>query len=226
MIESIINAIANGLVTFILEKRREKREDKKEQNDIFKERPELAIVEFRDYIARPGYGIKENCDIDLFVAHLDCINLMSEVSAIYHGEDAKQDEWCCVIYTLKNVGKTDISSLDIISMHKTDICIFASTVAKKFLSEGIINYSICYDKRIRVSESVTLKVCYHKERIPYGMATANMALGLRDSNGNLWQQPLFAPRNKLYDSYIVKQAEYVRDLKIDETTKCFQKPYL
>ena len=151
MIESIINAIATGLVSLILEKRKEKRDDKKEQNRIFKERPELEIVEFKDYISRPGYGIKKNCDIDLFVAHMDSINLMSEGSAIYHNEDAKQEEWCCVIYTLKNVGKTDISSLDIISMYKKDKCIFSSTAAKKFISEEVINYSICYDKKYELA---------------------------------------------------------------------------
>ena len=226
MIESIINAIATGLVSLILEKRKEKRDDKKEQNRIFKERPELEIVEFKDYISRPGYGIKKNCDIDLFVAHMDSINLMSEGSAIYHNEDAKQEEWCCAIYTLKNVGKTDISSLDIISMYKKDTCIFSSTAAKKFISEEVINYSICYDKKIRVGESVTLKMCYHKERILCGMVTANMVLGLRDINGNCWQQPLFAPKEKLYDSYMVKRAEYVRDLQINETIKNLPGPYV
>lgn len=226
IIGAIIGAIATGLVTLVLEKRKERREDKKEQNNIFKERPELAIIEFRDYISRPGYGIKQKCDIDLFVAHIDGIDLKGGVSATYRSEDGNQDEWCCVIYTLKNVGKTDISVLNVISMYKKDTCIFASTVAGKFLSEGLINYSDCYDKKIRVGEVVTLKLCYHKERILCGMITANMVLGLQDSNGNCWQQPLFAPRDKLYDSYKVKRAEYVRDLKSDEAIECFQEPYL
>ena len=230
MVEAILGAVVGslttGLINLVFEKRKDKKECEKTRKDIFEKRPELAIVEFKDYISRPGYGIKKKCDIDLFVAHIAGIDLEGAVSAIYHKEDCNQDEWSCVIYTLKNVGKTDISVLNVISKYKKDTCIFPSMYMEEFVTNGCINYSDCYDRKVRVGETVTLKLCYHQARILAPFLSADMVLGFQDSNGHYWQQPLFAPLDKLYDSYSVEPEEYARELRNDEAIECFQKPYL
>lgn len=226
IIGAVIGSITTGLINLVFEKRKDKKENEKNQKNTFEKRPEMAIIEFKDYISRPGYGVKKKCDIDLFVAHIAGIDLDGVVSAIYHKEDGDQEEWSCVIYTLKNVGKTDISVLNVISTCKKDTCIFPSMYVKEFISNGCINYSNCYDRKIRVGDTITLKLCYHQKRIVGSFISANVVLGLRDSNGYDWQQPLFAPSEKIYDSYLVKTEEYVRDLRNDEAIECFRKPYL
>ena len=75
IISSVITSIITSLFTLKLETRKERREDEKdktkEQKKIYEKRPEMEIVEFRDYLSRPGYGINQKCDIELFVAHIE-----------------------------------------------------------------------------------------------------------------------------------------------------------
>lgn len=79
IIIAIISAVAGGIVTLLttlpLERRKEKREDrleaKKLQREAFQNRPEMQIVDFKDYIVRTSYGIKQKCDIELLVVHIE-----------------------------------------------------------------------------------------------------------------------------------------------------------
>ena len=118
IIIAIISAVAGGIVTLLttlaLDKRKEKREDrleaKKLQREAFQNRPEMQIVDFKDYIVRTGYGVKQKCDIELFVAHIETVTVEGKkkraiVRAHYKEEHLNPDEWCCVMYTLKNSGK-------------------------------------------------------------------------------------------------------------------------
>ena len=54
IISAITGAFAGGIVTLLLDKRKERREDKKEkQNEkkkIYDDRPELQIIEYKDYL--------------------------------------------------------------------------------------------------------------------------------------------------------------------------------
>lgn len=226
IISTIITAILTGLVGLCFEKRKEKhqeaKEKDKEKKEIFKMRPELKVIEYKDYSSRVGYGIKQKCDIELFVARIKEVNFDRGVTAVYHDEDFNQNEWCCFIYTLKNVGKTDISVLDTISNYKKDTCIFPCSIAAKCAAEGIINYSDCYDKKIRVDETVRLKLCYHKERIISSFTSSIMSFGLQDSNRHYWEQPFFSPYDKLYDSFEVESKDYFRNLRADEGAKLVQ----
>ena len=76
---AIISAVVGGIITLLLDRRKEMREDrleaKKVQREAFQNRPEMQIVDFKDYIARPGYGIRQKCDIDLFVARIDKVTI-------------------------------------------------------------------------------------------------------------------------------------------------------
>lgn len=127
IIIAIVSAVVGGIVTLlttlILDRRKERREDrleaKKIQREAFQNRPEMQIADFKDYIVRTGYGVKQKCDIELFVAHIDHVTVedrkkKSVVYAHYNDEHLNANEWCCVIYVLKNAGKTDISTLHMI----------------------------------------------------------------------------------------------------------------
>ncbi len=237
--EIVIGAVVGGfitlLTTWILERRKEKREDRKEEKkkreEIVQNRPEMAIVDFKDYIGRPGYGIKQKCDLEVFVAHIDNVTVTDEgkrgmVYAHYREEDFDTKKWCCVIYTFENKGKTDISLLDIICTYKKDTCIFPCRFALQLAREKVLNYRLCHDKKIRVGETITVKFCYHSECILAGMFSANMAIGMEDDNGGRWMQPLFTPQEKVYDSYKVSHKEYRDEVLVDKAEECFKKPQL
>lgn len=223
IIGAVIKGISGAVTTKIIDKNKEENE-KRER--IFENRPEMEIVDFKDYISRTGYGIKKKCDIELFVARIEKIDFERGLKAVYKNEDFNQDEWCCVIYTIKNTGKTDVSILDIISCDKKSTCIFPSANATDWASSGLINYSKRYDKKIHIGESITLKLCYHKECIVTGLFTASILIGLQDRNGRYWQQCLFAPSNKIQDSFSVEPKEYINDLRNDDAIKYFKDVYM
>lgn len=239
IIIAIVSAVAGGavtlLTTLLLDRRKEKREDrlasKKLQREVFQTRPEMQIVDFKDYISRTGYGIKQKCDIELFVAHIEKTTVEDKkkqviVRARYKKEHLNQGEWCCVMYTFKNVGKTDISTMDIIWHFQQSSCIFPADEARQWADGNLLNYSFCYDKKIRAGEGVTMKICYHKDAIILDMFSATISLGMIDDNGRYWTQPLFAPQDKLYDSRAITPKEYTEQTRIDVAKECFRKPWL
>lgn len=239
IIIAIISAVAGGIVTLLttlaLDKRKEKREDrleaKKLQREAFQNRPEMQIVDFKDYIVRTGYGVKQKCDIELFVAHIETVTVEGKkkraiVHAHYKEEHLNPDEWCCVIYALKNSGKTDISTTDIIWHFQQSSCIFPATEARQWAEGNLLNYSYCYDKKIRVGESISLRICYHKDSVIPGMFSAPVSFGMIDDNGRYWTQPLFAPQNKIYDSRAISPKEYIEQTRTILAEECFKKPWL
>lgn len=166
ILAAIINAAAGSVVTLIttlaLNRRKEKREDrlevKKQRREAFQNRPEMKIIDFKDYISRTGYGIKRKCDIELFVACIDHVTVEGKkrnavVNAHYKVGQLNSNEWCCVIYTLENAGKTDISTMDIIWNFQKSSCIFPMDTARQWAERNFLNYSYCYDKKIRAEKA-------------------------------------------------------------------------
>lgn len=239
IIIAIVSAVAGGIVTLFttlaLDRRKEKREDrleaKKSQREVFQNRPEMQIVDFKDYITRTGYGVKQKCDIGLFVARIENVTVEGKkknaiVNAHYKGEHLNPDEWCCVIYTLKNAGKTDISIMDIMWHFQQSSCIFPADEARQWAEGKLLKYSYCYDKKIRIGEMVSLKICYHKNVIIPGLVSATFSIGMIDDNGRYWVQPLFAPQNKVYDSRAISPKEYIEQTRTDIAEECFKNPWL
>lgn len=223
------------LTELIIEQCKEKRENRiearKEQKEIFRTRPEMSIIDYKNYIARVGYGIKRKCDIELFVARIENITITGQmkqdvVYAHYRKEDFNLDEWCCVVYTFKNVGKTAASSLDIICNYQKYICIFPCDRAQYWVADNALNYWYCYDKKIRVGETITVKFCYHKDRIITGMISPIISVCMEDDNGRYWTQPLFAPTDKVYDSRLISYKEYREKINTHKAEECFKKPWL
>ena len=244
ILSAIIGAFISGIISWIvsnkLQQRKEQREDtlaaQKERKEIFQARPEMDIVEYKDYLSRSGYGIKQKCDIEIFVAHIDHVSIEDNgkkgkkkreyVRAHFNPDDLDTHEWCCVIYTFKNVGKTDISTTDIICRYQKDTCIFPCALINEYIENNILNYSECYDRKIRSGETVSLKLCYHKDRVITGLLSAIITIGMQDDNGRYWQQPLFAPTDRIYDSRQVDWKEYRDNLLPDLAIECFKNPGL
>lgn len=201
------------------------------KDEVHHNRPEFDVVEYKDYLSRTNYGIKKPCDIELFVAHIQSVSVSGKknnpvVDAYYESEQFNPKEWCCVIYNLKNAGKTDINSLDIICTFMRDTCIFPTDDALWHAENHLLNYSECYDKKIRSGSSVTLKFCYHKDAIITGQFSSIIHIGMIDDNGRFWIQPLFAPENKIYPSRSVTAKEYNEEMDVHAAELCFANPGL
>lgn len=231
IISAITGAIAGGIVTLLLDKRKERREDKKEKQKekkkIYEDRPELQIVEYKEYISRLGHKLKKECDINVFMTKIEKVSVENDiVTAHYNKEFFSEDEWCCVIYHFKNVGKTDIRCISPICTYKKDTMLCNTSTTQMILEHGLLSYSTMYDRKIRVGESFTMKVCYHKDCIVTGTLSSIMVMGIEDCNGRFWEQPLFAPNNKIYETHRITYKEYKDDFLPDTAIECFKKPWL
>lgn len=231
IISVITGAFAGGIVTLFLDKRKERREDKKEkQNEkkkIYEDRPELQITEYKEYLNRPGHKLKRECDINVFMTKMEKVFVEDDIVTAHYNKDFfNEEEWCCVIYDFKNVGKTDIRCVSPICTYKKDTMLCSVTNAQMILEDGLLSYSTLYDRKVRVGESFTMRICYHKDCIVAGMMSSIMVMGIEDCNNRLWEQPLFAPNNKIYETYRITNEEYKADFLLDTAIECFKKPWL
>ena len=231
IISTITGAFAGGIVTLLLDKRKERREDKKEKQrekkKVYEKRPELKIVEYKEYLDRPGYKLKKDCDINLFVTKIEKVSVEDDiVTAHYNEKFFNEEEWCCVIYMFENVGKTDIRCVSPICIYQKGTMLCSVNEAQMILDHGLLNYSDLYDKKIRVGESFTMRVCYHKDCIVSGTISAIMVMSLEDCNNRFWEQSLFAPNDKIYEARRITYKEYKKNYLPDAAIECFKKPWL
>lgn len=191
----------------------------------------LEIVKYKNYLSRTKYGTKTPCDINLFLAHINDIKVSGTkknpiVDVYFDDKHFDEDEWCCVIYTLKNSGQTGIVITDIVCLFQKDTCLFDIDDAHWHCENHILNYSEYYEKSVKPGESFTLKICYHKDAIIVGPFSAILHIGIVDKDGKLWVQPLFAPENKIYSSRRISKKDYKNELDISIAEKCFANPAL
>ena len=121
---------------------------------------------------------------------------------------------------------SDVSATDIICNYKKDTCIFECDNCVSWAANHLLNYSVNYDKKIRPGETVTIKFCYHKDRVIMGMMSSIMTIGMEDDNGRYWPQPLFAPTEKIYDSRMVTYKDYIAEVRPNAAIECFKNPML
>ena len=144
--------------------------------------------------------------------------LLAALNATYKGDATGE--------TFRNAGKTDIRCVSPVCTYKKDTMLCDVSNAKMILEYGWLSYSTMFDRKIRVGESFTTKICYHKDCIVSGMMSSIMFMCLEDCNNRFWNQPLFAPNNKIYDSYEITYKEYKDEYLPDSAIECFKKPWL
>lgn len=230
LFNSIFGAVAGGLVSFLNDKRKERREDKKEakkeQKERFVNRPEFKIIGYKQCFDSNSEAIESICDINVFFADIKGVTVDNFAHAQYHLEDITKEDWRCVIYEFCNVGKTDVVCLYPASTEKRHFALLNTDSIELYIKNGFLKYSEGYDTKIRMGESFTLKICFHKDRPISNDAFALMELLFEDSNGCFWEQPLFAYFNKIYDARQISHQEYHDELSSEMAIKCFEKPSL
>lgn len=187
----------------------------------------MLLSDYKEYIKCSAYKFKKECDINLFMTKMGKVSVENDiVTAHYNNDYFNEEEWCCVIYEFKNAGKTDIRCVSPVCTYKKDTMLCDVSNAKMILEYGWLSYSTMFDRKIRVGESFTTKICYHKDCIVSGMMSSIMFMCLEDCNNRFWNQPLFAPNNKIYDSYEITYKEYKDEYLPDSAIECFKKPWL
>lgn len=223
---AVITALLGGIVAYMSDRKKVMLTKIEEQR---KNRPEFSIISMNDSLSDPGaYIDSQPCDMEIYVTSIKNVNVKEGiVFAEYDDSILDKKSWVYSEYTLKNVGKTVVYEIDIISNFKRDTCIFdVETIDEITIKTGMLNYSELLDKRIAPNESFTLKLCYNKDNIVTGSISAIFEIIMRDDDGIYWAQPFFAPEDKLYESRKISYQEYRNAILPDKAIECFQKPYL
>ena len=222
---AIVSAVLGGLVPTILNHRKDKKKTiENKQELLHKTRPEFKIINMQQYSSY-SEASSHSCDLELFVAPISGVTIKNEiVSANYEDCFLNRKKWVCFLYTFKNIGKTAVYSVSVVSNCQKSTCIFDKDyITKQFITTGVLNYQEMLDKRIGPNETFTLKLCYHKDKIARGNFAAIMSLVMSDDNNNYWEQPFFAPDNKLYESRLIPYSEYRENISVDTSIACFYK---
>ncbi len=229
----VISAVVGGVVAILVERLNDhiKMRRKKEllHEEERKNRPEFQVIKMKDFFHKSGENTHDrSCDLEVYVMRIDGVDIVNdEVIAKFNKDNIIRENWVCYEYTLRNVGKTSVYELYLISHAQKTACLFdVRMVNEKILNYGLLNYSQLYDRRIGPDQKFTLKICYHKQRVFGGIVSAQYGLGMRDDKGNYWLQPFFAPEDKLYKSYRTTYKKIKKLRSTDIAIACFKNPRL
>jgi hypothetical protein len=175
---------------------------------------------------RPRFEIKEltrrkdnngGCDVNvLFIA----IKEYKDGKFYYESDATDSNNWISITYKFKNIGKTEISHLDIATDQMRNTALFDVTCIS-WIKEHHLNYSAFLDKMIKPNETFTLKINFTNDKI---IKDARLAIWMQDVYGKYWVQQFYADNGKLRDSREENWEAFKTSTQIDIALECFENP--
>lgn len=213
IVSSVLGAFIGGLFTVLgvrmtirheknKERRKEIKEELQEQKEreeqINKDKPRLEIV---DYTSIRKYKHSKSIDACIMMCGVEGYENEPRSSFIYDKSLINQEDWVCVDYTFRNTGNTEIDHFYFSTNLPDNTAIFnvKDNQYELFYQQCLLNYDVILEKYVKPNETFTLRVCYIKDKLIRSIIkSATIVVWLIDVNGNWWEQPLFAPDNKIY----------------------------
>lgn len=222
MIGIIVGWILNFISTMYFHRREEKLKNKEkirlEREEQFENKPELYICKETN---------QQNLDIEIFLAPFQTKydeNNNYEIVYSKNLKNKKNHEYKDVI--VKNIGKSEIISLDIISTNKRVLSLINYDDLDNLLDNKYIWYDYCFDRKIRVGDQIRIRIYFEKGKYPYMLFSSTLAFLFEDSNHNYWEQQFFYEQEKVYSPYSISYKEYRQRITVDDAYNYFEKPWL
>ena len=214
----ILNFISTMYFNKKEEKQRKKEIERQERQKQFENKPELFIENTK---------CKFNIDMEIFIGTFDVkYNEGKKYKIVYPKSIKNKDNHDYKDIVIKNIGKSDIDCLDIISTNKRGIILCDYELLDNLVDNESVWYSYCYDKKIRADESVKIRVYFEKNRQPYTLLSSTLAFLFEDQNHNYWEQPFFYEKNNVYPPYAISYKELRQAVSSDDAYDCFEQPWL
>ena len=138
----ILNFISTMYFNKKEEKQRKKEIERQERQKQFENKPELFIE---------NTTCKFNIDMEIFIGTFDVkYNEGKKYKIVYPKSIKNKDNHDYKDIVIKNIGKSDIDCLDIISTNKRGIILCDYELLDNLVDNESVWYSYCYDKKIRV----------------------------------------------------------------------------
>lgn len=236
ILASVLGGLVGGLFTFLgvlitilFERKKMKKEEerlqKEKEEERTKNRPRFEIIEHKKI---QKYK-KEDEDVCVLLCFIKGFEYLGRPSFIYDEEIADEDKLVCAEYLLKNTGNTEIDHLFLSTNLPRDTSLFnVLNEENKFCYKNkLLNYSVILDKSIKPQETIKVKICYvDKEVVVSNMGNPTVSFWMIDIDNCWWEQKLFSPDNKLYNSKRTTIKEWRNYTDIDVAIKCFINPML
>lgn len=223
---TIIGIIVGWILNFIStlyfnkkdEKQRKKENELKEKQKQFENKPELIIENAMN---------KSNIDMEIFIGTFKIkYDEKRKYEIVYSKGIKNKNNHDYKDVVIKNIGKSDIECLDIISTNKRNVILYDYKSLENIVDNKSVWYSYCYDRKIRVDESVKIRIYFEKNKQPYTPLSSTLAFLFEDQNHNYWEQPFFYEKNNIYAPVAKSYKDFKQAVSADDAYDCFEKPWL
>ncbi len=229
IISAICGAVAGGVVSCVFnyfndrrkERRMDEKDEEKERQRRFETRPEFKVIDFREGV----WCADDGSPYERLLAVTAMFEPSIENGFVYANfsqAEVDKKDWVSVRYCLKNVGKTDVSSISLICTDKRRFWLCDKYLADELMKSRVLRYVAYYENKVRVGENFEIEVFYNKKYSYLPM----LHIGMETADTHFFVQPLFLPVNRVGDSSEIDCDEYMESIKTDIAEECFKQPWL
>ena len=168
-----------------------------------------------------------NINMEIFIGTFKVEYSKEKEYKINYSQNIKNKKnHCYKDIIIKNIGKSDIECLDIVSTNKKGLILCDYNSLNDLVDNKLICYDYCYDKKIRVGESIKIRIYYEYNKQPHLMWSSTLAFLFEDQNHNYWEQPFFYEKDNIYAPYEISYKELKKAVTTDDAYECFEHPWL
>ena len=225
---SVLGGFIGGLFTYFGVKLTLRHDDEKKERErlekINLEKPRLEIIKYRDF--KETSKLKsQNSDWNILVLGIRNFEDKEGRAFFYYDEaalDSKNLEF--VEYELVNAGITEIEDMCATCNLPKNVSIFELENREMHINNHFLSYEAWANRRyIKPKQTIKLRIYYIKgQTIISNIGSAVLTLWLRDTNGYLWSQSLFAPAEELEISKMGSRDDFKESRDIETAIKCFK----
>lgn len=196
-----------------LERERKEREARKMRM------PNFEIIDYKTY---DHYNKNDECDLELYFDKPRDVRNENGVVNFYYPDDVLDEKkYCSYVYELKNVGKTEVVNFTVYTTSKHYTCLIPIKELKTIVDEKYVSYSDLSDNKLKIGDTIKIKIIYNKERVLGNMLSASLNIACQDIFDTYWCQPLFAPFEKVYDANEITAEQYWSRQGEQDAIDCF-----
>ena len=174
---------------------------------------------------------KKNPDISLIMSNFECKlfhNKTPDIAFYYDKDILNSKKYEHMQFYLKNIGGADVNQLDICVCSKQNIMLCGLDEIESLVSQKLVCYNYCYDRKILKNDGILLDISYLKKSKIFNPISSELVLLFKDSYGNSYEQPLFLTHKNLYEPRSINNKEYRSIISVEDAIdaiKDFKKSY-
>lgn len=237
IIASLIGGLVSGLFTFLgvfltisYQRKKDKAEEKRmKEEELRKEFDNRPRFEIQEYKGETPYEDETDVNVGMLVCSIRKFENIGRPMFYYDEEIKNPKDWVFAEYTLKNIGKREISRVYFVSNLPKGTSIFNTTKSENVISYDNNFYSrkVRLEKSIKPDQFIKIRVYFVSDKIVYSsFGNPLISLWLIDEYGKIWYQDLDAPYKKISDAKIISKDTFYNYTDESVAIDCFIDPML